>query len=91
MPVEGENTSGGAVRVLSGLDPGHKARADVSEVRPGCSPRGPRAHYEPRVDVSDASGLDASHEAPGFAMLHVCRRSLRNVLGQDGTTRDAAG
>jgi hypothetical protein len=25
------------------------------------------------------------------AMLHVCRRCLRNVLGQDGTTRDAAG
>jgi hypothetical protein len=24
-------------------------------------------------------------------MLHVCRRSLRNVLGQDGTRRDAAG
>ncbi len=25
------------------------------------------------------------------AMLHVCRRSLRNVLGQGGTKRDAAG
>jgi len=28
--------------------------------------------------------------ATGSAMLHVCRRSLRNGMGQDGTTRDAA-
>jgi Transposase zinc-binding domain len=27
----------------------------------------------------------------GAAMLHVCRRSLRNGMGQNGTTRDAAG
>jgi hypothetical protein len=25
------------------------------------------------------------------AMLHVCRRSLRNGMEQDGTRRDAAG
>ena len=34
---------------------------------------------------------DTRHEAPGPAMLLVCRRSLGNVLGQDGTARDAAG
>jgi len=38
---------------------------------------------------------DACPYVPGLnsssAMLHVCRRSLRNVLEQDGTTRDAAG
>jgi hypothetical protein len=28
---------------------------------------------------------------PASAMLHACRRSLRNGMGQDGTTRDAAG
>ncbi len=27
----------------------------------------------------------------GAAMLHVCRRNVRNGLEQDGTRRDAAG
>jgi hypothetical protein len=38
--------------------------------------------------------LQRSPRAPArttFAVLHVCRRSLRNVLGQDGTRRDVTG
>jgi hypothetical protein len=40
--------------------------------------------------IPEAPG-DTRYTVGSSAMLHVCRRSLRNVLGQDGTTRDAAG
>ncbi|RKG85368.1 hypothetical protein D7V97_43560, partial [Corallococcus sp. CA053C] len=39
---------------------------------------------EPRRDGLPVRGA-------ACAMLHVCRRSLRNALEQDGTKRDAAG
>ena len=44
---------------------------------------------EGRLEMS----TDQHHDpkAKGSAMLHVCRRSLRNGMGQDGTIRDAAG
>jgi hypothetical protein len=50
--------------------------------------------------ASDVSGLDGHQEpqrsprGPALTtsvMLHVRRRSLRNRMGQDGTTWDAAG
>jgi hypothetical protein len=68
-------------------------RAELSATRERCE-----AQAEARVDVS---GLDAPLQGPSAhhepqrsrlsAMLRVCRRSLRNGMGPDGTTRDAAG
>jgi hypothetical protein len=79
----------------------HDGLVDVARAQPAWTITAtPSARREPRVNVSNVSGLNAHHEAqrslraPALntsAMLHICRRSLRNVLGQDGTTRDAEG
>ncbi len=89
---------------VSGQDARHAAPASTASptVVRSCSMDGttrPYARQEARVDLSDARGQEAGYNpqrsprAPALttaAMLHVCRRNLRNGLEQDGTPWDAA-